>query len=176
MARDELIWFDVDVFQDALDAACDDAREIVKKAIFSTMSKARRHARSRMSGLIREKWNIKKKYLDDKLRIKAGSRDSYYESFEMTVKGMSLSLSYFGATQYSGSRKVTRSGSKTMKRRSKFQGVQVSVLRGKRTRLTNAFMQTASSGHTMVLRRKGKGRYPDRRQGGDLSGLDVRES
>ena len=160
MNQEELIWFDVDVFQDAIDSACDEARDIVKKAIYSTMSKARRRAKTMMSGLIREKWNIKKKNLDSKLRIKAGSRDSHYESFEMTVKGMSLSLSYFGAKQYTANRVITTKKGWSNKRRSKFQGVEVTVLKGKKTRLTNAFMQSAGSGHMMVLRRTSKARYP----------------
>ena len=159
-SRDELIWFDVDVFADAIDSACDDTRGIIEKAIYSTMAKARRRARTMMSGLIREKWNIQKKHLDGKIRIKAGSRSKIYESFEMTVKGVSLSLSYFGAKQYSGRRVISRTVGRTNKYRSKFQGVQVTVLKGKRTRLTNAFIQAAGTGHMMVLRRTSKARYP----------------
>ena len=163
MAGNEMIWFDVDTFEEALANAVDDMDEIVKKAIYSTMAKVRRYARTLLSTEIRKKWNIKKGDLDKKIRIRAGSREgSHYASFEMTIKGISISLSYFGAKQYAGNQVITRTKTKTNKRQSKFQGVQVEVLKGRRVKLSGAFLQQASSGHMMVMRRKGKSRYPVR--------------
>ena len=157
---DELIWFDVDVFKDALDAAIGEAEKAVKLAIRSTMSRTRGHARTSLSSLIRERWNLKKPDLDEKLLIKASSRAGEYESFELTIKGISISLAYFGAKQYMGNKVITRTVGRANRRVSKFQGVQVEVRLGRRTRLEGAFMQAADSGHVMVMKRKGKGRYP----------------
>lgn len=161
MATDsQLIWFDVDVFKDALDAAIGEAEKAVKLAIRSTMSRTRGHAGSSLSTLIREKWNLKKADLDKKIQIKASSRAGEYESFELTIKGISISLAYFGAKQYMGNKVITRTVGRANRRTSKFQGMQVEVIKGRRTRLAGAFMQAADSGHMMVMKRKGKGRYP----------------
>jgi len=157
---DELIWFDADVFEEALNGTCDETAKIIKQAIYSTMGKLRKRTRSKLSAEMRKKWNIKKKDLDGKIKVKAGQGGSSYESFEMVIKGASLSLSYFGAKQFSGNRVITRTSSRTNQRRSRFQGVQAEIIKGKKVRLTNAFMQASSSGHVMVLRRKGKGHYP----------------
>lgn len=154
------IWFDVDVFEDTLNAAVGEIQEIVKQAIYSTMGKLRKHARTKLSEIIREKWNIKKADLDKRIIVRAGDRGSRYESFELTIKGMSISLSYFAAKQYMGNKVITRTVGKVNRRTSKFQGVQVEVLKGRRTRMKSAFMQVADSGHMMVMRRTGKGRYP----------------
>lgn len=155
-----MIRFDVDLFEDTLAAATGEVEKIVKSAIYSTVGKLRKHAASKLSTLIREKWNIKKADLDRKIIIHVGDRGARYETFEMTIKGVSISLSYFGAKQYRGKDVVTRKGTSTRKRSAAVQGVQVEVLKGRRTMLKSAFMQTASNGHMMVLRRKGKGRYP----------------
>jgi|GEM_PF-2583669 len=156
----ELIYFDVDVFKDALDAACDETAGLVKKAIYSTMGKVRQRARTEVSNEIRKKWNIKKKDLDKRLRVRAGERGHGYETFELIIKGQSISLSYFGARQYAGNRVITRTMGRVNKRASRFQGVQVEVIKGRRTQLPGAFMQAAGSGHVMVMKRTGKSRYP----------------
>jgi Arc/MetJ-type ribon-helix-helix transcriptional regulator len=161
MAKNQMIWFDADIFEDALASAVGEMEELVKQAVYSTMSKVRRKARTLLSTEIRKKWNIKKRDLDKKIRIRVGSRGGrHYESFEITIRGMSLSLSYFGAKQYARNRVITRTKTRENKRRSKFQGVRVEVVKGRKTKLSGAFMQQASSGHMMVMRRKGKSRYP----------------
>lgn len=159
-AGKEVIWFDVDVFKDALDAAIGEAEKAVKLAIRSTMGKVRGHATSKMSSLIRERWAVKKADLDKKIQVKVGSRGGEYESFEMMIKGVSISLSYFGAKQFAGNKVITRTVGRANRRISKFQGVQVEVIKGRRTRLDGAFLQAAGSGHMMVMKRRGKGRYP----------------
>ena len=88
------------------------------------------------------------------------SRAGEYESFELTIKGISISLAYFGAKQYMGNKVISRTVGRANRRTSKFQGMQVEVIKGRRTRLAGAFMQAADSGHMMVMKRKGKGRYP----------------
>lgn len=155
-----IIWFDVDVFKDTLDAALEEDKAAVKSAIYSTMAKVRGHSVTKLSLLIRDRWNISKSDLDKKIIIRVGSRGNGYESFEMTIKGISASLSYFSAKQYMGNKVVTRKVGKVNKRVSKFQGVEVEVIKGRKTRLPHAFMQAASTGHMMVLTRKGKSRYP----------------
>lgn len=167
MARDGLIWFDVDVFQDAMDSAVGDAEKAVKAATRSTMGKTRRHARTLLSALIREKWNIKKRDLDKKIRVRVGSRlGDYYESFEMTIRGMSISMAYFAGTrQRSGAVTVSRSGkggyaSRRGRRASKKQGVEVEIRKGKKSVLRRSWLHFAPSGHVAVMQRKGKSRYP----------------
>jgi len=159
-SNSEFIYFDADVFREALDSVCDDQVDLVKKAIYSTMGKVRQRARTMLSEEIRKKWNIKKKDLDKRLKIKAGERGTGYETFELTIGGVSISLAYFGARQYAGNRVITRTLGRVNKRTSKFQGVQVEVIKGRRTQLSGAFIQAASSGHIMVMKRKGKDRYP----------------
>lgn len=160
MNNRELIWFDVDVFSDALEGATGSLAKAIEQAVRSTMSKVRSHATTKLSTLIRTKWNVKKADLDKKIVVRVGSRAGVYESFEMIIKGTSISLAYFGAKQYMGNRVITRTVWKMNKRTSKFQGVEVQVLKGRRTKLAGAFMQAAASGHMMVMKRKGKGRYP----------------
>ncbi len=162
MNNNRMIWFDIDVFQDALDGALADADKTVKQAIYSTMRKARAHAVTRMSAEIREKWNIKKADLDKKIRVRIGTGTAgHYESFELTIKGTSISLAYFtGTKQYLGNKVINRKAGRQNQRSSKFQGVQAEIIKGHKTKLSGAFLQAASSGHMMVMRRKGKGRYP----------------
>lgn len=155
-----IIWFDADIFKDTLDAALEEDKRAVKSAIYSTMAKVRSHSVTKLSSLIREKWNIAKSDLDKKIIIRVGSRGNGYESFEMIIKGISASLSYFSAKQFMGNRVITRKVGKVNKRVSRFQGVEVQVIKGRRTRLAHAFMQASASGHMMVLTRKGKSRYP----------------
>jgi Prophage minor tail protein Z (GPZ) len=166
---DELISFDADIFQDTLDACCDDMEGLIKQAIYSTISKLRKRAKTELSAEIREKgkkrWNIQKKDLDKHLSTRIGERGQAYDSFELIIKGRSISLSYFAGTkQYMGNRVQTRTKGQVNKRRSKFQGVEVQVLKGKKKdmgrKLSGAFMQASRNGHVMVMRRKGKGRYP----------------
>jgi len=161
MPNDRMIWFDIDVFQDALDSVLDSSEKIIGKAIYSTMKRARRHAMTRLSTEIRSKWNISKKELDKRIRVKVSSRGERYESFEMIIKGASISLAHYtGTKQYAGNKVINKTVGRQNKRTSKFQGVQVELIKGRKVRLSGAFIQAASSGHMMVMRRKGKGRYP----------------
>lgn len=161
----EMIWFDVDVFKDALDAAIGEAEKAVKLAIRSTMGKVRGHATSKMSSLIREKWNIKKKYLDQRILVRVGNRGGDYESFEMMIKGTSISLAYFGAVERKGTiRTLGVGGSRKMKNRSRAQGVSVEVFRGNKETLPGAWMEYVPSWGLTVRRREGRGRNTARIQ------------
>lgn len=160
---DSLIYFDVDVFREALDAAVGDAQKATQQAIYSTMKLTRNHAKTKLSSLIRDKWNIHKSELDKRTIVKAIKGGVDYGTFEMTIKGTSVSLAYFAGTkQYSGAHVITAKLGRTRKNKSRFQGVQVQLLKSKNspTKLAGAFLQVASNGHVMVMKRKGKGRYP----------------
>ena len=158
MSANDLISFDVDIFRSALDSASLETEKIVKQAIYSTMSKVRKHAASKFSSLVRETWNIRKTDLDARFNVKAGNRGDHYDSFEMTIKGKSVSLAHFGAIQYAGSRKITERKGMTMRRRSKFQGVQVEVLKGRRVQLKGAWLQAIPNWGVVVRQRRNKDR------------------
>lgn len=156
----KVINFDVDAFGNALDSAIGDAEKAVKRAIYSTMGKTRRHAVSLLSSIVREKWNIKKKDLDDRIRVWASETASGYGSFEMTVKGKSISLAYFGAIERKGNIQQTRTVGKKMKRISGQQGVSVEVIKGRRITLSRAWFQVVPGWGVAIRRRKGKERTP----------------
>lgn len=156
----KLLNFDIDMFSDALDSALMNSEAAVKKAIYSTMAKTRRHAVTLLSNIVREKWNIKKKDLDPRIKVQAGERSKGYESFEMVVKGKSISLAYFGAVQNQGYIKQTRTVGKRMKRRSKNQGVTIEVIKNKPITLSRAWFQVVPGWGVAIRRRKGAGREP----------------
>ena len=158
MSSKDLVYFDVDVFRSALDSATADMQKVVKQAIYSTMSKVRRHAASKFSSMVRETWNIRKTDLDARFSVKAGNRGESYDAFEMTIKGKSVSLAHFGAIQYAGARKITERKGMTMLRRSKFQGVQVEVIKGRRVQLKGAWLQAIPNWGVVVRQRKNKNR------------------
>jgi len=160
MSKDSLLYFDVDVFNDALSSAFGDMEKAVKVSIRRTVTKTRRYATTLLSTMIREKWNIRKSDLDKRIRVSIGNRGIEYDTFEMTIKGTAVSLAYFGAVHYMGNRVQTRRSGRVLKRASKFQGVQVEVIKGRKVRLSGAFMQASDTGHLMVMRREGKSRYP----------------
>lgn len=159
-ADDRLIYFPMDIFEEALTSAIGAAEKATRAAIYSTMGKTRKHATTALSALIRQKWAIKKQDLDKKIPVRIIKGGQGYESFELVIKGTAISLPYFGAKQYMGNKVISRTVGKVNKRRSKFQGVEVEVLKGRKTSLPGAFMQAAGSGHMMVMKRKGKSRYP----------------
>lgn len=181
MGKDDVIWFDVDAFSEAMDGAVGEMRKIVKAAIYSTVGKVRRHARTQLSTLIREKWNIKKKDLDGRIRVRVGERGDGYESFEMTIRGMSISMAYFKGTVQIGAALGISAGvgqsdlsvsvsrgkggafrSIRGKRSADSGGVQVQVIKGRKKILPRAWLHFAPSGHVTVLQRRGKKRTPVR--------------
>jgi hypothetical protein len=161
--KDQLIWFDVDVFQDALDVAIGEAVKATRAAIFSTMAKTRKHSKTQLSTIIREKWNIKKKNLDQRIGLKIGSRGGdYYESFEIIISGKSISIAYFSGTRQATDRLVvsqSRHGytSKRGKNKTRNQGVQVELIKGRKRIFPRAWLHFASGGHVALFQRSGKG-------------------
>lgn len=145
-------------FQESLDAASESTIQDVRAAVRSTLNKVIRSAKSLTSTEIRKVYNVPKAVLDQRLEVFT-VRINQLEA-ELVVGGKSVSLSYFHARQFRGSSVITRAKITTRKRASKFQGVEVEVVRGQRTRLKSAFMQRFKSGHLGILTRKGKSRYP----------------
>ncbi len=145
-------------FQEALDTATAETIQDVRAAIRSTMNKVVKSAKSLTSAEIYKVYNVPKAILDQRLELFT-ARINNLEA-ELRVGGKSVSLSYFGARQFRGTRVITRAKVTTRKRASEFQGVEVEVFRGKRTQLKSAFFQRFKSGHLGILTRTGKGRYP----------------
>ncbi len=145
-------------FEEAFDAATEETIQDVKAAIRSTMNKVVKSARSLTSEEIRKLYNVPKAVLDQRLELFTG-RINNLEA-ELKIGGKSVSLSYFSARQFSGARVITRAKVTIRKRASKFQGVEVEVLKGQRTQLKSAFFQRFKSGHLGILTRTSKSRYP----------------
>lgn len=134
----------------------------VKQAARSALAKVAKSAVSTCSAEIRQVYNVKKSDLDPRINVTPPRADNL--TAIITISGTSMSLSYFGARQLAGARVITRGkeGMKTAvrKRVAKFAGVEVSVQKGKRTQLRQAFMARMKSGHIGVFRRMGKSRLP----------------
>lgn len=145
-------------FEEALDAATEDTIKDVRAAVRSTMNKVTKSVKSLTSEEIRKIYNVPKAVLDERLELFT-ARINNLEA-ELVVGGKSVSLSYFNARQFSGAKVITRAKTTTRKRASKFQGVEVEVIKGQRTQLKSAFMQRFKSGHLGILTRTSKSRYP----------------
>jgi hypothetical protein len=132
----------------------------VQLAARATLNRAVTSARVVASEEIRKVYNLKASDLTPRLKVKPARLDNMTAILEITGKPMSLS--YFGAKQYTAQgRMITRTVGKQMKRVSKSKmGVSVQVFNGKTTRLPNAFIATMKSGHVGVMRRLGKARKP----------------
>ncbi len=134
----------------------------VNRAASTALAKVAKSAVSTCSAEIRKVYNVKKGDLDPRIKLTPPRADNL--TAIITISGKSMSLSYFGAKQLAGARVISRNkdGLKVVarKRAAKSQGVQVSVLKGKRTQLPQAFMARMKSGHIGVFRRMGKDRLP----------------
>lgn len=132
----------------------------VERAAANALKKVAQQARTEASSSIRERFNIKKADVDEKIEVKQLNRSEMTATLLITGRG--ISLTYFGAKERRGARVISRKGIKVLKRQPKgAQGVQVKILKnGKVTSLPNAFMATMKSGHIGVFIRKGKGRTP----------------
>lgn len=149
------ITFTCGAFSEALQAATDDTLGSVKAAIRSALNKVASSCKSMASSQIRETYNVPKSILDERLTV-FRARISDLE-VTLTLAGKSISLSYFGARQFTVSRVVTRKGkglkSRTTRKSETFRGVQVEIERGKTTQLKSAFLAQMKSGHIGVMRR-----------------------
>jgi hypothetical protein len=142
--------------------------EAAKKAMASTLNKVTAQAKTAAVRSITEKYNIKKRDLENtstnrtRINIVAARRDRLTAILQ--ISGKPISLAYFGAKQTVGNRVITRTKGYTTKRAAKFQGVTVEILRGKKTKMGNSFIAAVRAGnsgfHTGVFTRAGKGRLP----------------
>jgi hypothetical protein len=145
-------------FKEAMDAATEETINDVKAAMRSAMNKVISSVRTLTSAEIRKIYNVPKNILDARLTMFTARINNL--AAELVIGGKSISLSYFGARQFTRNRVITRTKGTQRKSAYKFQGVEVEVIKGRRTQLKSAFMQTFKSGHVGILIRKGKGRYP----------------
>lgn len=150
--------FEVRGFKEAIDSACQETEQDVKRAVRSAINKVMKSVKSLTSAEIRKVYNVPKRVLDERLEVFTAKIQNL--EGELRVGGLSVSLSYFGARQFSGTQVITRAKVTTRKRVSKFQGVEVEVFKGQRTELKSAFMQRFKSGHLGILTRTSKSRYP----------------
>jgi hypothetical protein len=131
----------------------------VNAAMKSTLARIAKSAMSTASAEVRAVYNIKKSDLDPRMNmVMQGS-----ENAAIIISGKGTSLSYFGAKQFTVNKTITRGKKdadgkaslsiKTRKRSHVFQGVEVEVIKGKKTQLRSAFMARMKSGHIGVMHR-----------------------
>lgn len=158
-----------------------DARLVDRAAKFG-INDTTRKVRTAAGRGIREIWKIRAAYLNKRLRAVKMARAGDLEAI-IQAKSRPISLVHFGATQLGVARfgrnmfddiqsltqnlslSLSKDGlaSKDLsKRRIKagLRGVEVNILRGKKTFLPNAFIAPAKNGHVGVFRRVGKKRFP----------------
>jgi hypothetical protein len=139
----------------------------VRKAAVSALKKVTASAVTLISSEIRERYNIKKSDLDPRIKTQLPTGDDDLIAV-ITLSGKPLPLAFFNPKQFAVNRVITRTkaGLKTVtrKRAAKFQGVEVEVLKGKRTQMKSAFLMNMRIGRVGagVMRRLGKTRLPTR--------------
>ena len=135
--------------------------KVANRAVNSALKKIAAQAKTEASGVIRERYAIKKADLDRKIAVRPPIRTGEM-TVELSLTSRPISLSYFGAQQVMGNRVLSRKGkalvSKTLKRASSLPaGVRYQILKsgGKQFR-KNAMMARMKSGHIGVFRFTGK--------------------
>jgi hypothetical protein len=134
----------------------------VNAAMRATLQRVARSAISTASTEIRSIYNIKKSDLDPRMNLTIQGTDNA----TITISGRGVSLSYFGAKQFSVNKTITRTtkggksslASKTRKKSHVFQGVEVEVIKGRKTQLRSAFLAQMKSGHIGVMHRWANGK------------------
>lgn len=129
----------------------------VNAAMRSTLQRVSKSAISTASTEIRNTYTIKKSDLDPRMNMRLQGS----EAAAITISGRGISLSYFNARQYSVNRTITRTGkgsgaalkTKSRAKAHTFQGVEIEVVKGRRTQLRSAFMAQMKSGHIGVMHR-----------------------
>ena len=152
------ISFSCSGFAEAINAATDETIEDVHRAMASAMNKVLKSVKSMVSAEIRKRYNVSKSVLDARLDLFEG-RVKELQAV-LTIGGRSVSLSYFGARQTLGNQVITRDKRTLKKSHALDQGVQVEVIKSRRTMIKSAWLQQFKSGHIGILKRRGKGRYP----------------
>ncbi len=136
------------------------SEKAIQKAVVSTLNKLTERAKTSGIQAITETYNIKRKDLvndsNGNARIKIYKARQNSEAAILEVKGRPISFAYLGAkqTDKTGKKVVTVKGTKVLKRTgSKFSGVTVEVIKGKKTELPGGFLAKTKSGHTGVFQR-----------------------
>ena len=145
-------------FAEALEQATDETIAAVNSAIVSTMNTVLRSVKAMVSREIRKKYNVPQAVLNERLGLFLG-RIKVLEGV-LEIGGRSVSLSYFSAKQFKGNMVKTRTKTTVKKSATKSPGVSVEVIKGRRTMLKSAWLNTFWNGHIGVLTRRGKSRYP----------------
>lgn len=136
----------------------------VDKAQGRSLNLAARKGRTEAGRLIRKRWNIKAKDVNQRLTAAAKAKPGQL-SAEIVARSRPFSLSYFGAKYYRGTTVQTRKVGRRLKRASGRSGVYVQIFRGgPQTHLPHSFMTGLSSGHVGVFERIGKARLPIREE------------
>jgi len=150
----------------------------LRRAESRAVNAAAARARTKASLLIREKWNLPGKVVNQrlKLNVKASTASSLVV---LTAASRPLSLVYFGAVWYfkhkSEQRVVTGKMGRRLKRSSEKSGVYVTMEKGKPHHYPHSFIapgrrgggltdagvsELGTSGHLGVFHREGKARIP----------------
>lgn len=145
-------------FADAMQQATEETIDDVRSAMSSAMNKVLKSVKTLVSTEIRKRYNVSKAVLDERLDLFEGRIKNLQA--ELTIGGKSVSLSYFGARQTLGNQSITRTKTTLKKSHAANQGVQVEVIKGRRTLIKSAWLQQLWTGHVGILKRMGKGRYP----------------
>lgn len=141
----------------------------VLRAAVSALKKVSKQAVTVLSSEIRSRYTIKKSDLDPRVKLSAPKGDDLTAT--ITLSGYDLPLAFFGPRQFVINRVITRTktGLKTVtrKRSAKFQGVEVEVVKGRKTQLKSAFLMSMKIGRAGagVMQRKGAKRLPTREKG-----------
>jgi Prophage minor tail protein Z (GPZ) len=139
---------------------------IVKKAARSALNKVGPSARQTAMDQIRKIWSIPEAVLRERMGYVLSRIDNL--EVVITFSGESIPLIYFNVQQFRGVNvtKLTKKGAfKTSRSRlvgPRFNGVQLSIIKGENSYLPHAFLARMESGHVGVFVRKGRKRYPIR--------------
>lgn len=144
-------------------------KQPVRRAAIRALKKVSKQAVTVLSSEVRGRYNIKKSDLDPRVKITPPKGDDLTAT--ITLSGYDLPLAFFAPRQFVVNRVITRTkaGLKTVtrKRAAKFQGVEVEVIKGKKTQLKSAFLMNMKVGRSGagVMQRRSKKRLPTREKG-----------
>lgn len=110
----------------------------IRKAERATVRRAAGSAKTIISSIIRDEFNIKKKDLDDKIKVNLGGLAR--ARAELILRGRPISLVYFGPRWKRGGKKP----------------LSVEIHRGKKTQLKRTFLARGTGGTLLVFRRLNK--------------------
>jgi hypothetical protein len=146
--------------------------KVVRQAARAAIDRATKSGKTIVTKEITDVWNVKKRDVDERIKLYPPRMDDLKGIIE--VGGKAMSLSYFGARQIMGATVRSRVGKEIktgkitrgmLKSGPLPRGIVVQILKGKDTTLLrNAFLAKVSSGksgsHVGVYHRLGKKRLP----------------